>query len=121
MGRLLRKSDVDVFMEHLRSDHDSDVEKRSSSGPELRIFVDRRNELEVAVIEHNLLAASELYSNMSFEHLGGLLEIPRERAETTASQMICKCSRALLPEKTNPGEAKHHHLDRAQNQVRSML
>ena len=32
--------------------------------------------LERAVIEHNLLAASKLYNNISFEELGALLEIP---------------------------------------------
>ena len=31
--------------------------------------------LERAVIEHNLLAASKLYNNISFEELGALLEI----------------------------------------------
>ena len=34
--------------------------------------------LDHAVIEHNLLAASKLYNNITFEGLGALLEIPSE-------------------------------------------
>uniref|UniRef100_A0A914W8V8 COP9 signalosome complex subunit 4 n=1 Tax=Plectus sambesii TaxID=2011161 RepID=A0A914W8V8_9BILA len=44
--------------------------------------------LERAVIEHNLLAASKLYNNISFAELGNLLNISPERAEKVASQMI---------------------------------
>ena len=35
--------------------------------------------LEHAVIEHNLLAASKLYNNITFSGLGALLEIPPEK------------------------------------------
>ncbi|KAI0214171.1 COP9 signalosome complex subunit 4 [Lamellibrachia satsuma] len=41
-----------------------------------------------AVIEHNLLSASKLYNNISFEELGSLLEIPPLKAEKIASRMI---------------------------------
>jgi len=44
--------------------------------------------LERAVIEHNLLAASKLYNNISFGELGKLLDISAEKAEKIASQMI---------------------------------
>lgn len=44
--------------------------------------------LDRAVIEHNLLSASKLYNNISFEELGSLLEIPPTKAEKIASQMI---------------------------------
>ncbi|XP_063243981.1 COP9 signalosome complex subunit 4 [Bacillus rossius redtenbacheri] len=44
--------------------------------------------LERAVIEHNLLSASKLYNNITFEELGALLEIPPSKAEKIASQMI---------------------------------
>ena len=40
------------------------------------------------MIEHNLLSASKLYNNISFEELGSLLEIPPAKAEKIASQMI---------------------------------
>ena len=32
--------------------------------------------MDRAVIEHNLLSASKLYNNITFEELGALLEIP---------------------------------------------
>jgi len=44
--------------------------------------------LDNAVTEHNLLAASKLYNNITFEGLGALLEIPSEKAERVASKMI---------------------------------
>ena len=44
--------------------------------------------LEHAVIEHNLLAASKLYNNITFEGLGALLEISPSKAERIASRMI---------------------------------
>ena len=44
--------------------------------------------LEHAVIEHNLLAASKLYNNITLSGLGLLLEIPPEKAERIASRMI---------------------------------
>ncbi|XP_050302083.1 COP9 signalosome complex subunit 4 [Anthonomus grandis grandis] len=44
--------------------------------------------LDRAVIEHNLLSASKLYNNISFEELGALLEINSTKAEKIASQMI---------------------------------
>lgn len=44
--------------------------------------------LERAVIEHNLLSASKLYNNVTFNELGALLEISPSKAEKIASQMI---------------------------------
>ncbi|KAK8213422.1 hypothetical protein M8818_002721 [Zalaria obscura] len=44
--------------------------------------------LEKAVLEHNLLAASRLYSNISTQGLGVLLGVNAEKAEGYAAQMI---------------------------------
>lgn len=38
--------------------------------------------LDRAVIEHNLLSASKLYNNISFEELGSLLEIPSTKVQS---------------------------------------
>lgn len=43
--------------------------------------------LDRAVIEHNLLSASKLYNNITFEELGALLEIPP--AKVTQKIYIC--------------------------------
>ncbi|KAI9203727.1 uncharacterized protein BJ171DRAFT_509417 [Polychytrium aggregatum] len=44
--------------------------------------------LDRAVIEHNILAASKLYNNISFGELGALLSTSPEQAEQVASRMI---------------------------------
>ncbi|KAK7531044.1 hypothetical protein IWX49DRAFT_562973 [Phyllosticta citricarpa] len=44
--------------------------------------------LDKAVLEHNLLAASRLYSNIGMAQLGELLNVDAERAESYAAQMI---------------------------------
>lgn len=44
--------------------------------------------LERAVIEHNLIAVSKIYKNISFEQLGMLLDITPVKAEKIISQMI---------------------------------
>ena len=44
--------------------------------------------LDRAVVEHNLLAVSKLYKNISFEQLGILLDVSTVKAEKVASQMI---------------------------------
>ncbi|CAL8105362.1 unnamed protein product [Calicophoron daubneyi] len=44
--------------------------------------------LERAVVEHNMLAASLIYNNISLANLGDLLEISTTEAESVASQMI---------------------------------
>merc|ERR1712203_463377 len=44
--------------------------------------------LEHSCIQHNLLAASKLYNNITLQGLGSLLEISPEKAERIASKMI---------------------------------
>ncbi|KVH98400.1 Proteasome component (PCI) domain-containing protein [Cynara cardunculus var. scolymus] len=46
--------------------------------------------LDRAMIEHNLLSASKLYTNISFDELGTLLGIAPHKAEKIASRMICE-------------------------------
>lgn len=44
--------------------------------------------LDKAVVEHNLLAISKLYNNISFFELGGLLGLSGDKAESTTARMI---------------------------------
>ena len=46
--------------------------------------------LEHAVIEHNLLAASKLYNNITLKGPSQLLEIPAEKAERIAAQATAR-------------------------------
>ncbi|CAH1795447.1 unnamed protein product [Owenia fusiformis] len=75
LDRIIRSSDLQEFSALLLSH-----QKATTS--------DGSTILDRAVIEHNLLSASKLYNNISFEELGALLEIPPAKAEKIASQMI---------------------------------
>jgi COP9 signalosome complex subunit 4 len=44
--------------------------------------------LQKAVLEHNVLALSKIYNNISFDQITKLLEIPIERAESLVASMI---------------------------------
>uniref|UniRef100_A0A336KZ05 COP9 signalosome complex subunit 4 n=1 Tax=Culicoides sonorensis TaxID=179676 RepID=A0A336KZ05_CULSO len=75
LDRIIRRSELQDF-EALLQDHQKAVTGDGST------ILDR------AVFEHNLLSASKLYNNITFEELGALLEIAPAKAERIASQMI---------------------------------
>lgn len=75
LDRIIRRSELQEF-EALLQPHQEALTGDGST------ILDR------AVIEHNLLSASKLYNNITFEELGALLEIPPAKAEKIASQMI---------------------------------
>jgi len=75
LERVLRGQEVKLFAEQLQPHQKT-------------VFSDRTTVLDRAVIEHNLLSASKLYNNTTFEELGSLLEISPERAEKIAARMI---------------------------------
>ncbi|KND04115.1 uncharacterized protein SPPG_01554 [Spizellomyces punctatus DAOM BR117] len=75
LGRVLRKSEVEEFAGTL-------------APHQLAKLGDGTTVLDRAVIEHNLLSASKLYNNITFQELGSLLAISAEQAEQTASKMI---------------------------------
>ena len=65
LDRLIKRSELQEF-ESLLQPH-----QKALTG-------DGSTILDHAVIEHNLLAASKLYNNITFTGLGALLEIPGE-------------------------------------------
>merc|ERR1719487_842179 len=75
MERLLRKDEVEAFAATLAVHQKATVE-------------DGGTVLDRAVIEHNMLAASKLYKNISFEQLGALLGIDAAKAERIAASML---------------------------------
>lgn len=81
LDRIIRKSELQEFALMLQPHQKAETTDGST-------ILDR------AVIEHNLLSASKLYNNITFEELGALLEIPPAKvssslqAEKIASQMI---------------------------------
>ncbi|KAL0693096.1 hypothetical protein Bca4012_060276 [Brassica carinata] len=77
LERILRKPEIDAFAEELR--------------PHQKAFLpDKSTVLDRAMIEHNLLSASKLYTNIRFDELGTLLGIDPSKAEKIASNMICQ-------------------------------
>ncbi|WZZ02417.1 hypothetical protein YC2023_074745 [Brassica napus] len=83
LERILRKPEIDAFAEELRP-------HQKATLPDKSTVLDR------AMIEHNLLSASKLYTNISspnilclrFDELGTLLGIDPTKAEKIASNMI---------------------------------
>eukprot|EP01120_Amphizonella_sp_Union-15-10_P008022 TRINITY_DN2800_c0_g2_i1.p1 TRINITY_DN2800_c0_g2~~TRINITY_DN2800_c0_g2_i1.p1 ORF type:complete len:403 (+),score=90.92 TRINITY_DN2800_c0_g2_i1:64-1272(+) len=75
LDRVLRKNEVVSFQEVLKPH-------------QMATLPDGSTVLQRAVIEHNLLAASKLYNNISFDELGSLLDISADKAESIASRMI---------------------------------
>uniref|UniRef100_A0A224YVQ7 COP9 signalosome complex subunit 4 n=1 Tax=Rhipicephalus zambeziensis TaxID=60191 RepID=A0A224YVQ7_9ACAR len=75
LDRIIRRSELEDFSALLQSHQKATIADGST-------ILDR------AVVEHNLLSASKLYNNITFEELGALLEIPSSKAEKIASQMI---------------------------------
>jgi len=73
-GRIIPKVDEDKFAEELQ-DHQKATTNEGTV-------------LSRAVIQHNILSASKLYNNISFDELGALLGISPLRAEEIASSMI---------------------------------
>ncbi|KFA49164.1 hypothetical protein S40293_06138 [Stachybotrys chartarum IBT 40293] len=75
LDRLLAPQEVDKFAEGLQPH-------------QLATTSDGSTVLAKAVVEHNLLGASKLYSNIRFEALGSLLGLDADRAEETTAKMI---------------------------------
>ncbi|KAK1268009.1 COP9 signalosome complex subunit 4 [Acorus gramineus] len=75
LERILRKPEIDAFAEELK-------------GHQKALLPDNFTVLDRAMIEHNLLSASKLYTNISFDELGNLLGISPQKAEKIASRMI---------------------------------
>lgn len=75
LDRVLRSNEVSEFASTLKQH-------------QLALLPDNTTVLDRAVIEHNLLSASKIYNNISFEELGALLGVTPEQAEARASRMM---------------------------------
>jgi len=75
LGRILKKDEIQNFATALLA------HQKAKMG-------DGRTLLDTAVIEHNLLAASMVYNNITFDQLGALLDVSSDQAEAIASKMI---------------------------------
>ena len=75
MQRIIKKPDVEKFSEKLQDHHKALL----SSG---------RTVLETAMIEHNIIAISKLYSNLTFNELGDILQVQSIQAEKYVADMV---------------------------------
>jgi COP9 signalosome complex subunit 4 len=75
LDRLLAPAEVDKFAQGL-------------APHQLATTSDGSTVLAKAVVEHNLLGASRLYSNIGFDALGLLLDLDGDKAEDTTAKMI---------------------------------
>nr|AAQ07984.1 COP8-like protein [Lilium longiflorum] len=75
LERILRKPEIDAFAEELKAHQKA-------------LLPDNSTVLDRAMIEHNLLSASKLYTNISFEELGTLLGIAPQKPEKIAPRMF---------------------------------
>jgi COP9 signalosome complex subunit 4 len=75
LDRIIRSSELHDFADLLQTHQKA-------------LTADGSTILDRAVIEHNLLSASKLYNNITFDELGALLDIPPRKAEKIASHMI---------------------------------
>jgi len=75
MERVIRKDEVEEFSKFLQPHHKAKMS-------------DGNTVLDRAIIEHNILSASKIYKNISFEEVGNLLGISAEQAESIVAKMI---------------------------------
>jgi len=75
LERILKKEEITAFSNSLLTHQKA----RTAGGKTI---------LEQAVIEHNLLAASKVYNNITFDELATLLDVTPDVAEKIASKMI---------------------------------
>ena len=73
----------------------------------IAVFASGSSILDRAVVEHNLLSASKLYNNITFQELGALLEIPATKVsfmrknDQVATNLFTSCSQAGLVQDLN--------------------
>lgn len=75
MDRILRKPEVAKFEQTLQ-------------GHQKALLGSGFTVLEKAIIEHNMVAISKIYNNITFEELGNILEISAIKAEQIVANMV---------------------------------
>lgn len=120
LGRILKKEEIQFFSTSLLAHQRAKM-------------ADGRTLLETAVIEHNLLAASMVYNNITFDQLGALLDVSTDQAEAIASKMISEdrlqgsinqTSRLLYfrnPQSHNELNTWDQHIEHACSNVNNIL
>jgi COP9 signalosome complex subunit 4 len=77
-----------IFLDRLVSPAEVEKFAEGLAPHQLATTADGSTVLAKAVVEHNLLSASRLYSNIKFDALGVLLGLDAAKAEETTARMI---------------------------------
>ena len=77
-----------MFLDRLLNQREADKFAETLQPHQLATTADGSTILAKAIVEHNLVGASRLYSNMNFEALGSLLGLGPDAAEETTARMI---------------------------------
>ena len=75
MQRIIKKPEMEKFSDKLQDHHKA-------------LFSSGRTVLETAIIEHNIVAISKVYCNLTFNELGGILDITSLQAENYLADMV---------------------------------
>ena len=88
MQRIIKRPDVEKFSEKLLDHHKA-------------LLASGKTVLETAMIEHNIIAISKLYCNLTFQELGDVLQVPAAHAEEYVAQMVQENRiKAILDQRT---------------------
>jgi len=79
-----------MFMERLIHKSDYEEFEKTLAEHQMRLTREGWTLLQKAVIEHNLIATSKLYSNITMDALAVILEVTKDSAESIASNMIAQ-------------------------------
>ena len=77
-----------MFLDRLISPREVNSISEKLASHQLALTSDGSTVLEKAVVEHNLLGASKLYSNLEVAELGRLINLDAEKAEQYAARML---------------------------------
>lgn len=101
LDRILRPAEIHEFQTTLKTHQLAKISLSSNDQLAARVTADEEaidptaskrtgpsTVLDRAVMEHNLLASSKIYNNITFQGLGALLDVTPGAAETMARKMI---------------------------------
>jgi COP9 signalosome complex subunit 4 len=77
-----------MYMQHLLKSEELEGFNECLMPHQKAMTADGFTQLEKAVVENNMLAASRVYDNISFEQLGYILRMDSDKAARVAAKMI---------------------------------
>ena len=79
-----------MYKNHLLRKEELEIFEKSLQEHQRAVMSDGLTIMERAIIEHNMVAASKLYTSILFTELSVLLRVPSDKAEKIAAKMIAE-------------------------------